>query len=405
MRQSLRYLLSLFVLGALAGCDDPVAPGDVPARWAEVAAGAEHTCATAANDVTYCWGRTAMHRLGFESDADPCTADGTACLEPVPVWGGPRLRDVTVGEAHGCGLLNAIAYCWGWGRFGQLGDAGQATLRCFTPDGDDPLPCALAPLPVALGFDLVDVDAGPSHSCAVSAAGAVFCWGLNAFGQLGTGDQEDSAVPRRVLAPENERFVEVAAALSHTCALAESGNAYCWGANPDGEFGDGTRTDSNVPVRVDSDRQFVTIDAAIGHVCAVDTLGTLYCWGFYGNGRLGGGTVETSRLRPYLIQLPEPLRQVSTGQTHTCAVAVDDSLYCWGGNAQGQLGIGAAPDQFTPVDVSFPESVAEVSAGLQHTCAVARSGSLYCWGGNPWGQLGTGDLVGSSTPVLVGAGG
>lgn len=384
-----------------AACDDPVEPGDVPARWTEVAAGPAHTCATSSDGVAFCWGRTAMHRLGFESADEPCLEDGTACLRPVPVGGEPRLSDVTIGEAHGCGLFQATAYCWGWNRFGQLGDAGQAVQRCFTPDGDDPLPCSLEAIPVALGFDVVDVDAGPSHSCAVTAGGDVYCWGINQFGQLGTGAREPGATPRRTLTPEDERFIEVAAALSHTCALAASGNAYCWGANPDGEFGDGTRTDSDVPVRVDTDRQFITIDAAIGHVCAIDTEGALFCWGFYGNGRLGGGTVETSRLRPYAIALPEPVRQVTTGQTHTCAVAADDSLYCWGGNALGQLGIGAAPDQYRPVEVSFPEPVAEVSAGLEHTCAVTRDGSLYCWGGNTWGQLGTGDHVATSAPTLV----
>ncbi|HEX6588874.1 MAG TPA: hypothetical protein VF039_07625 [Longimicrobiales bacterium] len=403
MRQRLRLIFCLSVVVAAAGCEDAIGPDPAPATWRDVAAGYEHTCATASDDVLWCWGRTAMHRLGFEADVAPCLENGTACTAPVPVHGRRLLRDVTVGEAHGCGRFQQTAYCWGWDRFGQLGDAGQATQRCFTPGGLDPLPCSLEARSVALGFGVTDIDAGPSHSCAATTAGDLYCWGLNQFGQLGTGDRVDGDTPRRVLTPDGERIIEVAAALSHTCALAESGNAYCWGANPDGEFGDGTRIDSDVPVRVDSDRHFVTIDAAIGHVCAIDDEGTLFCWGFYGNGRLGGGTAETSRLLPYFIGLPEPVRQVTTGQTHSCAVAEDDSLYCWGGNAAGQLGIGVAPDQYRPVEVPFPEPVAEVSAGFAHTCAVARNGALYCWGANDWGQLGTGDQAGSSTPVRVGA--
>lgn len=381
-------------------CDDdadPLAVGG-PDTYAEVAVGLEHSCATSRNGTTYCWGRAEKNRLGYLSDRDPCLPDGTVCTRPVPIWGEWGFRDLTLGDAHSCGLLHAQAYCWGWNEFGQLGDAGQVLTRCY---GTMPLSCSLEPFPVALGYAVVDIDAGPDHACAVVSVGDAYCWGLNQFGQLGAGHRVNSGTPLRVLRPDGERFESMAAARSHTCALMESGNAYCWGANLNGRLGNGSTIDTLLPVRVSSDVPFTAIDAASLHTCALDREGTPYCWGFYGEGRLGAGPTPIDRTTPYPVDVPEPLVQISTGERHTCGVAADGSLYCWGYNVAGQLGQGPGPDAYSPVETEFPGRAMRVSAGGSHTCALRENGTLFCWGANDSGQLGLGDRTPTAFPARV----
>lgn len=396
------YACHHFVVAAVAflaaGCsDEPFGPTR-PGSYIEVAASLEHTCATGTDGLTYCWGRAEKNRLGVLSDREPCLTDATACLLPLPLWGEWGFRDVTLGDAHSCGVLDAQAYCWGWNEFGQLGDAGEVLTRCY---GTMPLPCSLEPFPVALGFPVVDIDAGPNHTCAVVSAGDAYCWGLNQFGQLGAGHRVHSGTPQLVLRPDGERFESMAAARSHTCGLMESGNAYCWGANLNGRLGNGSEVDTLLPVRVLSDVPFTSLDAASTHVCALDAEGTPYCWGFYGEGRLGGGAIPVDRTTPYRVEIPEQLVQISTGERHTCGVAEDGSLYCWGHNASGQLGQGAGPDAYSPVETEFPGRAKRVSAGGSHTCALRDDGVLFCWGANDSGQLGLGDQTPTAFPARV----
>jgi alpha-tubulin suppressor-like RCC1 family protein len=212
-----------------------------------------------------------------------------------------------------------------------------------------------------------------------------------------------------VQAPAGVMLSGVVAGAWHTCAHGSGGKVYCWGYNADGQLGDGTDTSRLTPVAVEAPEGVVLSGVVAGawHTCAHGSGGKVYCWGYNGDGQLGDG-MSTSRRTPVAVQAPAGvvLSGVVAGSYHTCADGSDGKVYCWGYNADGQLGDGTNASRQTPVAVQAPPGVtlSGISAGLgAHTCALSTAGPVYCWGGNGSGQLGDGRTADSNLPVIVAA--
>ena len=197
-------------------------------------------------------------------------------------------------------------------------------------------------------------------------------------------------------------FRQVNAGFGHTCGVTTNNLAYCWGFNAFGQLGDGTTTILRLtPVAVAGGLLFRQVSAGFAHTCGVTTNNLAYCWGFNASGRLGDGTTAL-RLMPVLVHAgARRFRQVIAGDVPTCGVTTDSLAFCWGGNFEGQLGDGTTTDRLTPVRVAGGHHFRQISEGSHHSCAVTTGDQAFCWGGNPLGELGDGTTTNRLTPVAV----
>jgi alpha-tubulin suppressor-like RCC1 family protein len=246
------------------------------------------------------------------------------------------------------------------------------------------------------------VSAGTSHSCAVTTASGVKCWGLNVSGELGNGTTSQSPVPVNVSGlGAGAGVIAVSAGGSHTCAVTSTGVVRCWGANGSGELGNGTTVDSKVPVVV-AGLNAVAVSAGSNYTCAVTSTGGVKCWGDNFYGVLGNNTTVSSSAPVDVSGLGSGAKAVSAGRYHACAVTTDGAVSCWGSNGDGQLGDGTNSDRLVPVAVSglgAGSGAVAVSAGGYHSCAVTAVGGVECWGNNGSGELGNNTNESSLLPV------
>lgn len=243
------------------------------------------------------------------------------------------------------------------------------------------------------------VTAGGYHSCALMPDQTVWCWGQNITGQLGDGSKTDSLVPVQVsgLPPA----IDVAAGEYHTCAVDTSNQVWCWGSDAYGELGNGTTsTGSPVPVLA---QNITALQVVAGHEfsCAIATTHRVRCWGDNNYGELGNGTTADSS-KPVLVKNLTNVVQVTTGYYHACALEANGTMWCWGDNGNGELGDGTSGGiSDVPVSARI-EGVTQISAGNGDTCAIGRTpGDLLCWGWNIDGEVGDGTFTDRDTPAQV----
>jgi alpha-tubulin suppressor-like RCC1 family protein len=302
---------------------------------------------------------------------------------------------IAAGQGHTCALTSAGAVqCWGDNEFGQLGNGSHNAA-------------SRTPVPISrLSNGVVAIAAGAYHTCALTHAGAVQCWGENAHGELGNGTNTISSTPLSVSGLSNG-VVAIAAGQSHTCALASAraGGLQCWGDNEFGQLGNGRHNAiSRTPVAVTQlSNGIVEVAAGAFHTCALTSVGVVQCWGENAHGELGNGTNTISSTPLSVSGLSSGVVAVAAGRSHTCVLTNAGAMQCWGDNEFGQLGNGRQDTiSRTPVAVSrLPSGVVAVAAGDFHTCALTSAGATQCWGENTYGELGNGTNTNSSTPVAV----
>jgi alpha-tubulin suppressor-like RCC1 family protein len=311
-----------------------------------------------------------------------------------------RALTVSTGARHACAIIDEEVYCWGANDQGQLGlDTTQHRSRAVRLVSD---------------ARFSQIATGSEHSCALDDVGQAFCWGGNQHGQLGLGDRLSRSTPMPVTLPAPA--TRIATKFRHTCALLLDASLYCWGDNEEGELGqadtypanDETAADALNPVPV-AGTDWRALDTGDGHTCGIRTNGELWCWGRNSDHELGPDT---------RVQVREPVRvteesgwlSVSAGQNHTCGVKQDRSIWCWGLNTASTsnegfpLGIPGVSELAEPMLVGSASDWAQLDTNTFHTCAVTRNDVLFCWGRNAEGQLGLGDLVPRPEPTLVTSG-
>jgi alpha-tubulin suppressor-like RCC1 family protein len=258
----------------------------------------------------------------------------------------------------------------------------------------------------SLAAKRIPVAAGVYQSLALSASGAVYAWGWNIVGQLGNGSTNGSDVPVKVRLPGGSKATEVSGGFAHSLAVTSSGAAYAWGKNYDGELGNGSSTDSDLPVRVSLPAGTKAIAVAGGseHGLALTSTGAVYGWGYNSDGQLGDASTGNSSA-PVSVSLPAgtTVTAIATGSLHSLALTSTGAVLAWGFNAQGELGDGIRKNSDVPVKVKLPAGtkVTAVAAGGYYSLALTSSGAVYAWGYNADGELGDGNTTNSDVPVKV----
>jgi alpha-tubulin suppressor-like RCC1 family protein len=348
-------------------------------KWKALSSGSGfHRCAVSDDGVARCWGANGSDQVGGVASE----------LATFTEMVGVSHRSISVGALATCGIGddNHVG-CWGWGATGMRGDGTSATNA----------------RPSTIIGVWRQVAAGLYHVCALSTNGAVACWGANSSYELGR-VAAGTATPMDV----SGSYLMLSTGLSTSCAESSGHNIYCWGDNSTGQLGDGTTIARALGAATQYDtRSWRDLSVGAFHTCSIDFDGKLTCWGRNDYGQLGRGDVSGLQLTPYLVPSIGRWIAVSVGYLATCAIAESatiggGTLWCWGDNSSGQLGLGtmSPTPMVIPMPVGSDETWADVATGLTHTCAVRLDGTLWCWGTSTWGATGVGPAV--AVPARVG---
>ncbi|HET9048182.1 MAG TPA: hypothetical protein VFN29_04370 [Chiayiivirga sp.] len=371
------------VLGDLGTVDpDPFTPYPISGLGSgvtQVSAGYDHACARLDDGSLRCWGYGGFAQLGDGSSEDHATPVAVAELA------GPA-RVVAAGKFHTCALLaDSRVQCWGNNRDGQLGNAEP--WQFSTPQAVS-----------GLGSGVVAISTGDMHSCALMDTGSVRCWGSNGQGQLGDGSTTAHTTPVVVSGISNASSISLGS--MHTCARTTSGGVQCWGDNAQGQIGDGSFNDRWLPTAVQGLNAPITqLSAGARHNCVLTQSGAAKCWGDNASSQLGGdGTLIANALPVDVYNFNSGGLRISAGGLHTCAVMNDQSVRCWGGNDEGQLGLDDYDTHLVPIVLADPTDAIDIDLGDVHSCAIVSTGTVLCWGGSSEGQIGSSS--GEAFPVV-----
>jgi len=345
---------------------------------AQLASGYYHSCAIGGDGRLVCWGSNDEGELGRGTRwITPTPQPVTSLTAPVSAFG--------VGRYGACAIATTGELsCWGRNKEGQL--------------GDNTLISTVTPHVVASGLPEVDgVAVGAWHTC-FWGGGIARCMGGNENGECGDGTKTPRAmVP--VTVANVTAVTQLGLGWDHTCAI-DGANLRCWGTNGAGQLGNGTTTSSPTPVLVANIASPTKLAVGRNHACAI-AAGALSCWGANGNGQLGDGTTTNATKPVKLTTFADPVIDVAAGTDHTCALTQPGTVFCWGANTSGELGLGTTDVHRTPVAVSLPAPALQVTAGEGGTCARTAT-ATYCWGRGDHGELGDGLAQTSSlTPLAV----
>ncbi|HLV26411.1 MAG TPA: Ig-like domain-containing protein, partial [Gemmatimonadales bacterium] len=277
--------------------------------------GGAHACALVEGGEAYCWGNGAKGQLG-----NGMVSEREA---PMLVTSAVRFMQISAGYMHTCALDGAgAAWCWGSDTLGQLGNRKTAN--------------STTPIPVEDGHVFQGISAGVMHSCGVRADGRIYCWGSNEKGQVGSGSSSPY-FDAPVAVSGGMTFSSVTAGRDFSCALTPAGAAYCWGEGSGGQLGRGSTEDSRVPVAVSGGHVFTSISAGHEHSCGLTTTGSVLCWGTVDLGILGSEPLGNT---PRQVIGGNGFVQLTSGKRHSCGIRTNGTAFCWGSNVMGPFGDG-----------------------------------------------------------------
>ena len=385
----------------------------------QTANGNGYSLALSADGTVYTWGRNEYGQLGNGV---------TATNSPVPVavktagtpMEGKTIVQISAKVWYALALASdGTVYSWGFNSWGQLGNGTSGTAN----NASAPVAVKTAGTPMD-GKTIVQVAAGATHSLALATDGTIYAWGKNEYGQLGNDSTTNSPVPVAVKTAgtpmEGKTIIQIHAGYEHSLALASDGTVYAWGRNNSGQLGKNDATDTHIPAAVQTlgtpmaGKVIVQLAAGNSQSMALASDGTVYTWGWNQYGQLGNGTTTNSRIPVAVVTTGTPLAgktisQIAAGNAHALAMTDDGAIYSWGWNQYGQLGNNSTINSSLPVIVKTTgtplagKMITQIaSGGSPNSLVLANDGTMYTWGWGQHGQLGNGTIgTDAKTPLAV----
>ena len=366
-----------------------------PWSRAWIAVGGSHTLCVDAGGSVFAWGKNNFGQLGV----------GGTDNRVVPTLVTGLLKTKTIVQvaaryAHtACFTANGLVFVCGHGVQGQLGIGIMAAHET-----------RVVPRQELEGRKVLQVAAGGLHTVCVTVDGAVFAFGFNYKGQLGLGGTENMLVPTLMRGElENKSVMQVAAGYKHTIFVTADGLVFACGDNDEGQLGVGDTEERLIPTLVTGQLQGKTavyVAAGDNHTLCITADGSLFSWGDNSTGQLGVGDTENRRIPTLVTWLQgKQVTHVAAGEVHTICTTSDGSVFTWGNDDYGQLGLGdGESDRLVPTLVRGGlqgKQVVQVAAGDKHSACVTKDSSVYMWGDNEQGQLGQQDVDDAKLPELV----
>lgn len=307
------------------------------------------------------------------------------------------LSDTAFAQLVACGgwhsaviCTDSTVKCFGENETGQLGNAANTDSN----------------VPVAAGTltGVIAVSAGgdqlEAHTMALKADGTVWAWGSNLYGGLGNGTTTNTNVPVQTLLLTD--IVAITAGSGwHSVGLKSDSTVWAWGWNTDGQLGDNTIVDKAIAAQVPGLTGVVAIAAGRYHTMALKSDGTVWTWGDNVSGQIGNGVTGTDQLTPLQVSGLTNVVKIACGRFFSLALKSDSTLWTWGENLYGQLGDGTTTDRNTPVQVSGISGVTDVVCGAFEVHAKRADNTLWAWGRNTYGNLGDNTVTNRSLPVQM----
>jgi len=378
-----------------------------PLTWLKISASYNHTCAIASNNLAYCWGQNTYGELGNNSTVDSLVP---AAVYMGGILSGKTITAISAGDLHTCAIASDNqAYCWGANWNGQLGN--NTTINSSIPVAVNisGVLSGKTIKSISGGFRHNCVIASNDLAYCWGNNG-----GELGDGTTTTSSIPVAVVTSGALSGKTIKSI-TAANYGNTCAIASDNQAYCWGTNDYGQLIGVTRWyNSSVPVMISnsgalSGKTILSITIGYSYICAIASDNQAYCWGYDGGGGLGNNNVSVTLVASAINNTGALSGKtlsgiISAGSNTTCVIASDSKEYCWG--SAGTLGVDTPSGSKVPIAVDtsgvlIGKTAIAIAPGRSHSCSIASDSYIYCWGNNSYGQLGNNSTVFSYVPVAL----
>lgn len=344
-----------------------------------IAAGAFHSTVLCNDNTVQAFGNNSYGQLGNGTFTDSNI--------PIQVTDLTGINKLAAGLYHSLALKNdGTVWAWGYNNSGQLGNGTFSNSNI--------------PIQISSLASIIAIASGWSHSLALKNDGTVWAWGRNSSGQLGNGDTINSSTPIQVSSLIG--ITAIAAGSGYSFALKNDGTVWAWGHGSFGELGNGSFTNSSVPIQDSSLSGVIAIAGGAIHSLALKSDGTVWAWGYNNYGQLGNGTYISGTCVPLQDSSLSNVSSIAAGFFHSLAVKNDGTVWAWGSNSYGELGLGyPSGNAHAPLQVSIITDIVSITGGHGHSLAQKNDGTLLSFGKNSDGQLGNGSYTDSNVPAQV----